>query len=321
MSLANQQIAVVIPCYKVKQHIEQVITQIPDFIDAIYIIDDACPDQSGEYILKKISHPKLHVLKNLKNLGVGGAVVQGYKKAISDKMDIIVKIDGDGQMNPKLIQDLINPLLHNHADYVKGNRFHRPSNLGGMPLIRLLGNTMLSFINKIVTGYWDIMDPTNGFTAISLVALKEIPLEKISHRYFFESDMLFRLSLAKAKVVDFPMKAKYEDEKSHLRISQTVIGFPPRYFQRFIKRIFYQYFLRDFNFGSLSLISGIPLFLFGSIYGLVGFYNYSIVQNSPAPTGRVVIPSMLIILGTQFIISFLQYDINAYPKNSISSKN
>lgn len=320
MSLNNKTIAVVIPSYKVTKHILEVISEIPSFVDKIYVVDDCCPDQSGAYVIQNQSHPKVVVLKNEINMGVGGAVCHGYQKALEDKIEIIVKVDGDGQMDPSLIEELIAPLLINQADYVKGSRFHSPRSLSQMPGVRLFGNTALSFINKIVSGYWEIMDPTNGFTAISHFALKEIPLNKISHRYFFESDMLFRLSLAKARVLDFPMNAKYADEVSNLRIGRVLFDFPPKYLKRFIKRIFYQYFLRDFNFGSLSLIVGTPLFLGGTIFGLAKFIEFAIIRHTPAPTGMVVIPSMLIILGTQFLISFLQYDINSYPKESLSSK-
>ena len=320
MSLNNKSIAVVIPCFKVRNHILEVIRTIPSFVDKIYAIDDCCPETSGEFLKLNNSDQRVIILKNDINQGVGGAVAHGYRQALKDGIDIIVKVDGDGQMDANLIEDLIDPLLTNQADYVKGSRFHRPSSLTQMPKIRLFGNTALSFINKLVTGYWDIMDPTNGFTAISKHALKEIPLEKINKRYFFESDMLFRLSLCKARVMDFFMDAKYADEVSNLRVSRILFDFPPRYLKRFIKRIFYQYFLRDFNFGSLSLIVGLPLIVVGGIFGFVKYFEYAIVRQSPAPTGMVVIPSMLITLGTQFLISFFQYDINAYPKTSLSAK-
>ena len=320
MSLNNKTIAVIIPCYKVKDHILEVIQTIPSFVDKIFAVDDCCPDKSGEFIKAHNTDPRVLILKNNVNLGVGGAVCHGYAEALKANIDIMVKVDGDGQMDPTLIEDLIDPLLINQADYAKGSRFHRPSSLSQMPKVRLFGNTALSFINKLVTGYWDIMDPTNGFTAICKDALKEIPLEKINNRYFFESDMLFRLNLCKARVVDYFMDAKYGTEVSNLRISRVLFDFPPRYFQRFIKRIFYQYFLRDFNFGSLSLLVGLPLFTFGVFFGGVKFIEYAIIRHTPAPSGMVVIPSMLIILGTQFLISFFQYDINSYPKTSLSIK-
>jgi len=317
MSLRNKKIAVVIPCFKVRDQISKVIQRIPDYVDHVFIVDDQCPEKTGKYVQENHSDPRITVLQNPVNRGVGGAVCRGYLIATEQEYDIIVKVDGDNQMDPQLIQKLIWPIVTGSADYVKGSRFFTPSGLERMPTIRLLGNTALSFINKIVSGYWNIMDPTNGFTAISLVALKELNLEKISPRYFFESDMLFRLGLIKAKVVDFPMLAKYEDEKSNLQIHRVLVSFPFMYFKRFVKRLVYQYFLRDFNFGSISLIFGTLMFFIGSIYGLSRFITYSYFLKIPAPTGMVVIPSMLIILGVQFIISFLQFDCDSYPKSPI----
>lgn len=320
MSLNNKSIAVIIPCYKVKKHILSVIQDIPAFVDYIFVVDDCCPENTGKYVSENTQNSKVVVIHNPFNMGVGGAVTTGYKESIKRNIDISVKVDGDGQMDPLLIEDLIQPLILGEADYSKGSRFHDPAHLVQMPTLRLIGNAALSLINKIVTGYWDIMDPTNGFTAISLRALEEIQFDKISQRYFFESDMLFRLSVGRGKVVDFPMEAKYGDEVSNLSISKVLFSFPPKYLKRFFKRVFYQYFLRDFNFGSISLCAGTFLFTTGVIFGAVKFIEYGIIKFKPAPTGMVVIPSMLIILGTQFLISFLQFDINSAPKKPLKNK-
>lgn len=320
MNFDQYKIAVVIPCFKVKRHITHVINDIPEFVGRIYVVDDCCPEKTGEHVKTSIQDPRIKVLFNEVNLGVGGAVCHGYKAALEESMDIVVKVDGDGQMDPRLIQQLIIPIALSEADYVKGSRFFHPAGLREMPTIRLIGNAALSLINKVVTGYWDIMDPTNGFTAINRAALEDIPLDKISPRYFFESDMLFRLSLCKAKVIDYSMEAKYGDEVSNLKIHRVLLSFPFKYIKRFTKRIIYQYVLRDFNYGSLCLMFGLLLLLVGGIFGSYKFIEYSLIKNVPAPTGLVVIPAMLIILGTQFIISFLQFDINSYPKNTLASK-
>lgn len=320
MSLNNKKIAVVIPSYKVIPHIIKVLEGIPEFVDKIYVIDDCCPQKSGEHVQCSNPSEKVVIYKNEKNLGVGGAVCSGYRLALRDKMDIIVKLDGDGQMDPHLIKGLIQPLLKNDVDYVKGSRFYSLSSLAQMPTIRLLGNTALSFINKFVTGYWDIMDPTNGFTAISSYALSEIPLDKIENRYFFESDILFRLSLAKARVEDFMMDAKYGEEVSNLSIKKVLFEFPPKYASRFLKRILYSYFLRDFNFGSLSLCVGFILTTLGILVGGYHYIDYAIIKNIPAPTGMIILPALAIGIGTQFFISFFHYDINSSPKQSITSK-
>lgn len=209
----SNRIAVVIPCYKVTRHILSVIAGIGPECCRIYVIDDRCPDESGAFVRDNCSDPRVKVLVNEVNLGVGGAVMAGYKAAIEEGMDIIVKVDGDGQMNPRLIPEFVAPILVGEADYTKGNRFFNLEEIANMPPVRLFGNAVLSFLTKISTGYWDLFDPTNGFTAIHRDVAARLPMAKISRRYFFETDILFRLNTLRAVVVDIPMSAVYADER------------------------------------------------------------------------------------------------------------
>ncbi|MFV0594036.1 MAG: glycosyltransferase family 2 protein [Draconibacterium sp.] len=312
----NKNIAVVIPCYKVKQHILEVIGGLNPFIDIIVVVDDKCPENSGNFVEKNCNDPRVTVVYNQINKGVGGATIQGFKKALELGSDVIIKVDGDGQMNPEYIPQLISPILNFEADYTKGNRFYFLNELRAMPNIRLFGNSVLSMINKIVTGYWGIADPTNGYTAISKEMLKLLPLEKIDNRYFFESDMLFRLSTSRAVVLDIPMHAKYGDEISNLNIWKTAFFFPFKYLIRFIKRIFYLYFLRDFNIGTIHLAFGLILFIFGVVFGAT-IWARSILYENFASTGTVMLSVLPIILGFQLLLSFISYDIQNQPKVSI----
>ena len=218
----QQQTAIVIPCFKVTNSIIDVIESAIDFADSIICVDDACPEHSGRLVQEKISNPKVRVLFNEKNLGVGGAVKAGYREALKEGFSVVVKLDGDGQMDPTQIPMLTNRILKGESDYCKGNRFHDLDYLKGMPAIRVFGNSLLSVFTKISSGYWQIMDPTNGFTAIGRRALSAIPLDKVSDGYFFESDMLFRLNIARAVVTDVPLKALYGDEESNLRIGKVL---------------------------------------------------------------------------------------------------
>ena len=310
-------IAVVIPCFKVKAHILNVIKSIGEEVQRIYVIDDACPEHSGQWVKDNSTDPRIEVIFHEKNRGVGGAVKSGYMKAIEDGADVIVKLDGDGQMDPLMIKRFIEPVLTLQADYVKGNRFYDLSNLAEMPGLRRFGNSILSFVNKIVSGYWNIMDPTNGFTAISAVALKHLPLEKIDDRFFFEQDMLFRLNSIRAVVTDMPMKAEYRHEKSNLNIGSVLFSFPFKYINRFCKRIFYSYFLRDFNIGSLELILASIFLGFGFIFGTI-HWIHSIVSNQPATAGTVILAGLPIILGFQSLLSFVHFDLTNIPQKPVS---
>jgi len=309
-------VAVVIPSYKVKKHILALIPEIGSEISKIYVVDDKCPENSGLFVQENCHDPRVEVLFNEKNMGVGGAVKTGYKKALLDDIEIIVKLDGDGQMNPKLIPALIKKIEQGKADYVKGNRFYNIDTLMTMPKLRLFGNSMLSFINKFVNGYWNIMDPTNGFTAIHLSALKQLPLDKIENRYFFESDMLFRLGVARAVVADMSMDAKYADEVSNLSIRKVLFEFPPKYFVRFFKRIFYSYFLRDFNAASVELVLGFVFLVFGFSVGSF-YWAQSIKTGISATSGTVMLAALPIILGMQLLLSALSFDMKNLPKEPL----
>ena len=219
-------IGVVIPCYKVSMQILAVIGGLDPQVDKIYVVDDCCPEQTGEMVRTNCSDPRVTVLRNAVNLGVGGATKTGYQAALADGIDIVVKLDGDGQMDPNEIPRLVKPILTHRADYTKGNRFFRLDDLTEMPKLRLIGNSMLSLINKLTSGYWQMMDPTNGYTAIHKAALSALPLHKVENRYFFESDMLFRLGIERAVIVDVPMRARYGGEKSNLKISRVAREFP-----------------------------------------------------------------------------------------------
>ncbi|MGE8450846.1 MAG: glycosyltransferase family 2 protein, partial [Pseudomonadales bacterium] len=180
-------IAVAIPCYKVTQHVLGVIRDIGPEVEKIYAVDDACPAGSGRFIEENNTDTRVRVLYNPENRGVGGAIVTAYKAAIADGMDIVVKIDGDGQMDPSLLPLFVRPLLRRQADYTKGNRFYRPESVQDMPPVRLFGNAVLSFMTKLSCGYWNVMDPTNGYTAVRTCVLAELPLDKLESRYFFET--------------------------------------------------------------------------------------------------------------------------------------
>lgn len=309
-------VAVVIPCYKVRRHILDVLNQIGPEIYSIYLVDDACPEETGKWVQKNTLDNRIKVLFNAVNLGVGGAVIRGYQEAIHDHIDIVVKIDGDGQMNPSIIRDFIEPIQHGEADYTKGNRFFDLEHINRMPKLRLIGNSILSFANKISSGYWNIFDPTNGYTAIHAELLKKIAFAKVSKRYFFESDMLFRLNILKAVVVDIPMDAVYGEEKSNLKVHKILGEFLSGHTRNFFKRIFYNYYLRDMSVASFELPAGIILTLGGVLYGLHGWYVHS-SNKMGTPLGTVMISALALIFGFQLLLAFLSYDISSIPRRII----
>lgn len=311
--MKNNTIAVVIPAYRVTTQIIDVIAEIGKEISQIFVVDDACPEGSGVLVSQKCFDKRVVVLTHSQNQGVGGAVVTGYRAALEAGADIVVKLDGDGQMNPAMIADLIQPIVEGDADYTKGNRFDSLVGLREMPGIRVLGNGVLSLMSKLSSGYWNITDPTNGFTAIHRDVLQALPLDMLSKRFFFESDMLFRLSLLRAVVWDIPMDARYGKEKSNLSIAKAIFEFPGKHFVRFHKRLFYNYYLRDMSAASLELPLGAVLGWFGLIFGVDRFAQ-SIATGVPATAGTVMLSAVPVILGFQLVLAFLSFDIASVPK-------
>ncbi|MBF0614672.1 MAG: glycosyltransferase family 2 protein [Magnetococcales bacterium] len=306
-------VGVVIPCYRVRNQIIKVINRIGPEITKIICVIDCCPEGSGQLILEQCSDHRVEVIFNDKNLGVGGATISGIRAALAHGCQIIVKLDGDGQMDPRDIPRLLAPILAQRADFTKGNRFYDLDGLQSMPWIRLVGNALLSFISKFSTGYWHVFDPTNGFFAMHAITARQLPWSKISQDYFFESDLLFRLNIVSAVIEDVPMKAHYGDEVSSLRIRSIIGIFLFRHFRNVLKRIFYNYFLRDFCIVSIELVVGL-LLLFGGVWWGVMEWLASIATGIPRTAGTVLLAVMPILLGVQFILAFLNYDMSRTPK-------
>lgn len=303
----DKKIAVVIPCYKTSQQICSVIEQMPEFVEHIIVVDDACPEHSGQ-LVEALNHPKVTLLSHQKNQGVGGAMVTGFKYALTLEVGIIVKVDGDGQMDLTQMADLIAP-LNRGFDYVKGNRFTHFETLKTMPKIRLIGNALLSFMLKITSGYWFISDVANGYIAINKKILATIDLDKIAKRYFFESDMIIQLGISRIALKEITMPSIYADEKSSINLTKIVLSFPIKIFKAFFKRIFLQYFVYDFNMASVYLLSGFPMLIWGATFGIYRWY-LGVTEGLINNTGVVMLAVLPLIIGIQFLLQAISIDIN-----------
>ena len=313
---AAPSISVVIPCYRETDHILDVIAGIGSEVNRIFVIDDACPDRTGAYVAERCADPRVQVVTQDCNTGVGGATKSGYGTADKAGCDIIVKLDGDGQMDPAMIPLLVEPLFAGRADYAKGNRFHRVDAITGMPMTRIAGNLALSLVSKLSSGYWDILDPTNGYTAIHTRVVRHIPMDRIANSYFFESDMLFRLGLMRAVVEDVPMQACYRKEESGIQLHKVVPEFSFRHIVNACRRFYFTYFVRDVSVATVQLIFGSLLLAFGVIFGFVEWIG-SARAGVPATAGTVVLAALPIILGTQLLISFFNFDTHNVPRTPL----
>ena len=305
-------VAAIIPCYRVRSQVTEVVAGALEQVDHVFVVDDCCPEATGDLIEANFPKRRVTVLRHPQNKGVGGATITGYKAALNAGYDILVKIDGDGQMDLAYLSSLIQPIVAGEADYTKGNRFYRKRYLRRMPVGRLLGNSTLSMLSKASTGYWNLMDPTNGYTALSRVAAREIEWWKIANGYFFESDLLFRLNISRAVVQDVPIPAKYGQENSSLSVYQAIPRFLFGHVRNVLRRYFYNYLLRDFSVGTVHSLLGGALFLFGVIFGSYAWY-LSEKSGENASVGTVMLATLPIILGFQLLLAALSFDIANVP--------
>ncbi len=305
-------VAVVIPCYRVTPFVLDVLRKIGPEVSSIIVVDDACPDFSGQMVAKHCRDQRVKVVFNQKNLGVGGATLAGYVAAVQEGAQVIVKIDGDGQMDPALIPQLVAPIVGGVADYTKGNRFYDIEGLRKMPPVRIFGNAVLSLMTKFSAGYWNLTDPTNGFTCIHAGVAKQLPLKKISSRYFFETDLLFRLNLLRAVVKDVPMHAHYGLEKSNLSIKKIVGEFLFKHARNWCKRLLYSYVVRDFTIATVEFVVGAIFISFGMIFGGLKWYEGA-HTHALSSSGAVMLAAMPIILGVQMVLAALNQDVASTP--------
>ena len=317
--MPHETIAVVIPCYRVARSILEVVRTLPVWVDAIYCVDDACPEKSGRLVCAEIHDPRVQVLFHERNQGVGGAMITGFKAALAAGHGIIVKVDGDGQVDPKLLPRLLHPIITGTADYSKGNRFYDLQALRQMPLARRIGNFGLTLLTKGASGHWHISDPTNGFVGIHHAALRILNFEKLARSYFFETSLLIQLNIIRAVVTEVPMPARYGSERSTLSIWRTLLGFPPRLVAGLLRRLLWRYFIYDTNavtvllfVGSLSLVGGAAF----------GFYRWhaGVVAGQVQTTGTVALALLPVIVGIQMLLQAWLLDIVDKPVAPLASR-
>jgi glycosyltransferase involved in cell wall biosynthesis len=308
----EHRVAIVIPARDEARHIVRVISTIPDFIDEVIVVDDASRDGTGEVALA-CNEARLTVLETGRNQGVGGATLLGYRKGLEMGADLIVKMDGDGQMPPEYLSSLLDTIIDQGYDYAKGNRFLASESLAFMPRPRLFGNVVLTFLTKLASGYWNIFDPQNGYTAIRADALRTLKLEVIHKGYFFENDMLIHLNFQALRVKDVPIPALYGDETSEVSPFHIGATFPFLLLRKFLERIYQKYVLRDFSPIALFLCFGSALFGWGTLFGIY-LWIETAITGRPTPTGTIMLALLPLILGFQLLLQAIVLDIQQTPK-------
>jgi glycosyltransferase involved in cell wall biosynthesis len=309
-------VGVVIPAYRVADQIERVIGGIPGWVEVIVVVEDKSPDDTAERVTR-LDDPRVTLIRHAENRGVGGAMKSGFAEALRHDVDVVVKMDGDDQMDPAHLPTLVGPLIAGTADVVKANRYSSLSSLHGMPIVRVLGNGGLAFLVKLASGYWTVFDPANGYVAVRAPALERLDLEELPDRYFFESGFLIELGIQRAVVTDVPIPARYADEHSSLSPLRVLLEFPPRLAWGLARRVFWRYFVHDFTALSVYMLLGTPLLLGGIAFG-AWQWAIRIGTGDYASAGVVMLAAMPILVGVQLLVQAITLDVQNVPDKPIS---
>jgi glycosyltransferase involved in cell wall biosynthesis len=309
---AGLRVAVVVPALNEAAHVGDVLRQMPAYVDQIVVVDDHSTDDTAA-VAGASGDPRVAVISHATRQGVGGATLSGMERALAGGADVIVKCDGDGQMDPERIAALLEPLANDGYDYAKGNRFLDSAALRQMPRLRLLGNFAMTFLTKLASGYWHIFDPQNGFLAVRASALRDIDLGTVARGFFFENDMLIRLNIQNCRVKDVSMPARYGNEQSSLRINRILLTFPLQLARGLCQRIWEKYMLRDFSPIAVFWLVGAALLLFGGSFGSWHWLR-SWLSGRPASTGTVMLSVLPFLLGFELILQAIILEIRESPR-------
>ena len=302
-------VAVILPCFKTKRYVIEVVKECLKYVDLVICVDDLCPLNTGQYLINNFKSNEVKVIFHEINKGVGAAFKTGVKYASEHGIEVVIKIDSDGQMDPIYIPSLASIVIREKCCICKGNRLSRVEDLILMPKVRLIGNILLSYITKMTTGYWELFDPTNGFFAYRINTLRLSELEKTNDRYFFETDLLFRCSLENIYIEQIPMPSIYGNEISSLKPLKLIPFFLRKHLEVFFKRSIYQYLILDFNAGSIQLISGLLAFSGFIVVGIFSLVKSYLSKEFSSP-GTVGVFIILGIISLQFLLAFVNYDTN-----------
>ncbi len=299
-------VAVVVPAHNEETLVGRVVETMPELVDHVIVIDDASTDATGE-AAKAVGDARTEVITLLENQGVGGAILAGHERALALGCDVSVVMAGDAQMNPDHLPALLDPIASGDAQFTKANRFHGPGSFDGMPRARVVGNIVFSFLTKAASGYWNLFDPQNGYTAISAKALERLPLRRIAHRYEFENDLLINLNILRVPARDVPVPALYGEEVSGIRMGTAVPRILRQLYRGFWQRIWWKYVLQSFSAVALMLFAGLALVAFGSAVAV--FVAFNTIGPATASAGTVVLSVAPLMSGLHMLLFAMMLDI------------
>ena len=308
--LEGKRVAVVVPAHDEERLIGETLRGIPDFVDRVYVVDDASRDGTAA-AARAAGDPRVVVLAHERNEGVGAAIVTGYRRALADRVDVTCVMAADNQMDPAELASLAGPVARGETDYAKANRLVTGEAWRVIPRSRYLGNAVLSFLTKIASGYWHVADSQAGYTALSLAALERLDLDRVYPRYGFPNDLLVHLNVAGARVRDVPSRPIYGvGERSGIRLRSVVPRISLLLVKGFWRRLWEKYVIRDFHPLVLFYVLGALMTLVGLVLGLVVAVSRLAFGND-ITTPTVVLVALLLISGSQFTLFAMWFDQEA----------
>ena len=307
--LEGKTVAVVVPAYDEEPLIETTVAGIPDFVDRVFVVDDASRDGTREKV-RSLADGRVELIEHQKNLGVGAAIVTGYRRALAERIDVTCVMAGDNQMDPADLEAIAVPVARGDVDYAKANRLFTGQAWELIPRHRYLGNAALSLLTKIASGYWHVADSQSGYTAIALPALGELDLGRVYPRYGFPNDMLVHLNVIGARVRDVSSRPVYGvGERSNIRLWKVVPTISWLLLKAFFWRLKQKYVIRDFHPLVFFYVLGIVLTLCGLGLG-VAVTVLRILGNGITPA-TVVLIALLLISGIQFLLFAMLFDMES----------
>lgn len=312
----REMVCAVIPAYKARSTVCGVVHKVLSHVDVVIVVDDGCPEGSAEIVEASFPmEPRVIVLRHPKNGGVGRAVKTGLAKALELNAAVVFKIDADDQMDVAYIPGIVELFEREPGlAFVKGNRFYRAQVLRRMPLVRLIGNSILSLWVKFSSGYWNLLDPTNGYLAFNASVLGELDWTAFADSYFFEISVLCALGLRHAPIAEVEMATIYNNERSSLSIRRVALEFPLRLAAIFLRRILLQYFVFDVNVGTLNLVMGTLLVLAGATFGAYEWAETA-ASGVSRSAGTIMLAALPVLMGFQLLLNALMYDVQFGSKS------
>jgi glycosyltransferase involved in cell wall biosynthesis len=303
-------VAVVVPAYDEAGLIGATLAGIPDFVDRVFVVDDASRDGTAEQA-RGAGDPRVEVVVHERNEGVGAAIVTGYGRALEERIDVTAVMAGDNQMPPDELEALVAPVARGEIDYAKANRLVSGEAWTLIPRTRYLGNAVLSLLTKIASGYWHVADSQTGFTAIALPVLERLDLHRVYRRYGFPNDLLVHLNVVNARVRDVPSRPVYNvGERSDIRLRRVVPRISWLLVKGFFWRLREKYVIRDFHplvffyaFGFLATTLGLVLGAYVSARRIFSGYDIT-----PATVGLI---ALLLLSGSQFTLFAMWFDMES----------